>query len=151
MAIMLVTWCTFGSRYSNKISRLNLINATARLLSQNEVILLKDILQSIFILKSYEVFEFTVLEDHVHMIIKCNYKLLSQIMQCIKGISAFRLNQLTTNGNNEYRHLWAAKYHKRILSSELEVLRAMNYVRNNVEIHKNRLTQTSVLGTNRVV
>ena len=82
--------------------------------------------------KGFDLIAYSVLEDHVHLLVKqmpedtTNY-----VMRMFKGISARRFFQEYPSNRYEYRKLWGRGYYARRLLEE-ELLKVINYIRSQI-------------------
>ena len=82
--------------------------------------------------KGFELLESSVLEDHVHLLIKQGVQdSTNYVMRMFKGISSRRFFQEYPSNRYEYRKLWGRGYHYRKLS-EAELPAVMEYIRNQI-------------------
>lgn len=133
-----VTWVTHNSRvsprmieYKIKIDKYNQV----RLSSKDEVLVTKFILQ---IVKEDQlnVLAYNICEDHVHMVLVCEQRKLSNIVRKLKGKSTQLYKQHKKLPKKQECHLWAQKFNKSYLESEKKLLNAIDYVQNNRAKHR---------------
>lgn len=85
--------------------------------------------------KGFELITHSVLEDHVHLLVKqgpddtTNY-----VMRMFKGISARRFFQEYPSNRYEYRKLWGRGYYARRLSEE-ELPKVVEYIKNQISVN----------------
>ena len=75
----------------------------------------------------YQLLAFTVMPDHVHLVLVPPEGRLGQIVQLIKGRFARFYNQRA----NRSGAVWQSRYHERTLRTETALLRALEYVHHN--------------------
>jgi putative transposase len=82
--------------------------------------------------KGFELIAYSVLEDHVHLLIKQGSEdTTNYVMRMFKGISARRFFQEYPANRYEYRKLWGRGYnYKRITEEELP--KVVEYIKNQV-------------------
>ena len=82
--------------------------------------------------KGFELIEHSILEDHVHLLIRQNMNdTTNYVMRMFKGISARRFFQEYPSNRYEYRKLWSRGYFFRRLK-EAEVPAVVKYIRNQI-------------------
>jgi putative transposase len=82
--------------------------------------------------QQYYLYVFTVMPNHVHLVIKPLMEMdapipLSKIMQTIKGSTSFEINKLLNRNGS----LWMREYFDYCLRSEEELIKIIDYIRNN--------------------
>lgn len=83
--------------------------------------------------KALKIIACSILEDHVHMLIKqSNNDNTNYVMRIIKGISSRRLFQKYKTNRLEYRKLWSRGYYARNIP-EQETPAVIAYINNQVD------------------
>ena len=77
--------------------------------------------------KLYNLIAFTIMPNHIHILCKPLQK-LSQMMQAIKGKSAFEINKIL-NKNGKF---WANDYYDKAIRDEKHFFITYEYIKNNV-------------------
>ncbi len=80
-----------------------------------------------------------ILPDHVHIVMASMGKEIEEIVNEIKGYSAFQVNRTlkgTVVGGGRQMHLWSKGYSKTRIENEEHLFNAVQYVENQYEKHK---------------
>jgi REP element-mobilizing transposase RayT len=133
----LVTFVTHNSRRSTRMDDLNIRAYDPVILApHDQAVTASSIAEAI---QKYRigVLTFNVLPDHVHLIIASRSEAdLGEDVRKIKGLSSHAVRR--ANGWVGYHPVWAQKFHRRSLSDERMLVRAMGYVRDNHLKHQER-------------
>lgn len=82
--------------------------------------------------KGFELIAHSVLEDHVHLLVRqATADSTQYVMRMFKGISARRFFQTYPSNRYEYRKLWGRGYHYCRLT-EAELPKVVEYIRNQI-------------------
>ena len=129
-----ITWATHNSRISERMVKYKVKKGDPFIFTEqmrNDIY--KHIIEKIQ-KNNYNVIEFNVLSDHVHLIILCHEKELNQIVRNLKGYSSFlfckQLN-LSIEGAGRQNKIWAKGYSHTFLRDDEHFLKAIEYVKNN--------------------
>lgn len=129
-----ITWVTHNSRISERMIIYKVKKGEELLLSYNDRKIITEILDSIIEDDKFNVIDFIVNADHVHMILICEKEKQSNTVRKLKGKST-QLYKKKKNINDKF-NLWAQKYNSSLIKSDKELENVVNYVKYNDMKHE---------------
>lgn len=82
------------------------------------------------------VLAYNICGDHVHMVLVCDVKDLSNIVRKLKGKSAQKYKEFLKVPKDEKFHLWAQKFNDSVIEDDEKLRNAVEYVEENREKHE---------------
>ncbi len=134
-AIYHITWVTYNSRVSQRMIDFKVkYNEPVWFDEQTEILITK-IISEIVYEKKYMIYAYNICRDHIHMLIGCNIEEISNIIRLLKGKSAQRYKEIIGIPAHEKIHLWAQKFNKWLIKSEVQLYKTAEYIINNRKKH----------------
>ena len=87
------------------------------------------LIKEISIEKKYNIMEYIVNTDHIHLVVKCNENERGTIVKTLKSKTTY-LYKKNYNIKDRY-NLWAQKYNSSLIKSEKELHNVISYVKYN--------------------
>lgn len=148
----LVTWVTHNSRISERMVKYGVKLKDPFILSEEDRNFITEKLNEKISREKMNVLALNVLDDHVHLVIICDQKELSENIRKLKGYSSIELSRklkLSVEGQGRQNKIWAKGSSKTFLESEKHFNNAVEYTFENHQKHKivsiNRQLQLSAL------
>jgi len=140
----LVTWVTHNSRISERMVEYKVKKGKAVLLDSEDEVFITEKISEIIKQDNLKVLAYNICKDHVHLVIVCTRKDLTQIVQKLKSVSSREFNDKTREqaravGTREHAPLswalWAQKFNRKLLDGNDSLENAIDYVETNREKH----------------
>lgn len=140
---------THNSRTSKRMRKYRVVKGFARNLTLKEEILLTEIIGQIVRENSYQCIAYNICKDHVHLILVCQSRNLTRIIQKLKSISSkiFNRHQEVNKAMTELHRnrLWSQKFFRAALdewalanlSSKTGEIYSSSYLQNSMAYVKN--------------
>jgi len=116
---------------------------------QAEIFITKIIAETVYGLPNItRVHAYNICKDHVHALIECNSKILSNTIRLLKGKSSQRYKEYLGIDSGKEFHLWAQKYNKWLITSDEQYNNTFAYIIGNRMKHglpENKWLQPLVL------
>jgi putative transposase len=129
--------------FQTKYSRRHYKNKEAVILDAAEMEIVKEFINNTVKANNARLIELSVLPDHVHLLVMCDFDKISGLVKKIKGKSAADLNKRfhgTVGGGGYQQSLWSRKYFIKEIKSEEQLYKTIEYIRNNELKHSERWT-----------
>lgn len=138
-----ITWVTHNSRISSRMSGNKIILGKPLLLDEESEVAVTKIIAGIVTESNsggkwnhfFRIHTYNICRDHVHLIIECPDKNLSNIIRLLKGKSAQLYKEYLGIDPDKEFHLWAQKYNKWRIESDEQLYNTIAYINGNRQKH----------------
>jgi len=132
-----ITWVTHNSRTSQRMIDNRVQKGEAFWMDEETEIFITASIRDIVKEDGYNVLEYNICGDHIHLLLVCSDEELPNIIRKLKGKSAQKLKEKLQIPKEEVFHLWAQKYSETYIDSEEKFQNTIAYIRNNCAKHFN--------------
>ncbi len=130
----LITWVTHNSRINKHMTEIGIKELNPLILSEDEQKIITEIITEKVIQNNLIITAYSILKDHIHLIIITKETMLRKVIHDLKGYSSymfFKKSGLSKEGKGEQNILWAKHYNISFLNTEEKYNNAIEYVKNN--------------------
>jgi len=128
-----ITWATHNSRVSRRMVKYNIRPGSPLLLDAQNEILVTKIISGIAAEKRYRIFAYNICTDHVHILMECANRDISNTVRLLKGKSSQLYKEHSGISSDQTFHLWTRKFSKTLIRSRDQYHNTLNYIVNNRE------------------
>ena len=130
-----ITWVTHNSRISQRMIDYKAKRNEGIRLDENAEIMITKIISDIVNKYQFKIFAYNICQDHIHMIIESDLHRLSDTVKILKGLSAVNYKDIIGIHRKESYHLWAQKYNKWRIETDVQFRNTMSYIICNRQKH----------------
>ncbi|MFA7627404.1 MAG: N-6 DNA methylase, partial [Candidatus Kapaibacterium sp.] len=88
-------------------------------------------IKDIVLENKYIVPAFNICDDHIHLLLICEEKEISNIVRKLKGKSSQKIKEYLNIDNDSEFHLWAQKYNTSFIENDEKLYNTIQYINNN--------------------
>lgn len=131
----MVTWVTHNTRMSERMVEHGVVLGEPVIFSQKVEVLITKFILDIVVEDNLKVLAYNICRDHIHIILVCSPKRLTNIVRKLKGKSTQLLKNYLHIPKDEVFILWAQKFHRRTIDDHNYLQNALYYISSNREKH----------------
>jgi len=135
-----ITWVTHDTRTSERMIKYKVRKRKANgemyvdrsvYLDDKDTLKVTGLISDIVVEEKYNCIAFNIGEDHIHILLVCDEKELTNIVRKLKGKSAQKFKEYLGITKDETFNLWAQKYNRKPISSNEQLINTIEYIETN--------------------
>ncbi len=135
-----ITWVTHNSRTSQRMIDHKVKKGDAVWLDENAELEITRIIKNIVVENDFNVLNYNICGDHIHILLVCEDDELSNIVRKLKGKSSQKYKEYLKIPKEEKFTLWAQKYNNSFIKTDEKLYATIEYISNNRIKHELPMT-----------
>ena len=131
-----ITFAIHNSRVSERMITYKVSKGEVLNLSEEDELFITKSIGEVIIKNDIKCLAYNISRDHVHILLVCAYKELTEIVRKIKGYSSYSFREYLNIPKGEEFHLWAQKYDAKEIDSDKRLYNTIEYINNNRVKHE---------------
>ena len=131
-----ITFAIHNSRVSERMITYKVSKGEVLNLSEEDELFITKSIGEVIMKNDIKCLAYNISRDHVHILLVCAYKELTEIVRKIKGYSSYSFREYLNIPKGEEFHLWAQKYDAKEIDSDKRLYNTIEYINNNRVKHE---------------